>query len=191
MSVPEKTAACTRRVCLKRVLSLSLAGGYLGLARGTAAPETAAKLWAPWDESEEKAIAGSRMGDLIMSWREAGYSCAESVLGAALNHLDLSEEWVWVAGGFGGGLGKRQLCGLLTGGVMALGLSAGKSNRDRKAFRREIGRQRDAFWAWWTRRAPLNCLDLRPLYDSEGFSRMARRVALRLETQFNTMKRGG
>ncbi|MGI6168098.1 MAG: C-GCAxxG-C-C family protein [Christensenellales bacterium] len=55
---------------------------------------------------------------------EGGYNCAQSVLGALTDDtgqsLSLS---LAVSGGFGGGMRASEICGAVTGAVMALGLA--------------------------------------------------------------------
>ncbi len=59
---------------------------------------------------------------------DAGYNCAESVLLTFVEDRGLTG-WVRLATGFGGGLGRAgDLCGALTGGVMALGLRFGRTD---------------------------------------------------------------
>ena len=62
--------------------------------------------------------------DMDNFWHK-GYSCAESGLMVALRFMKKPEDLVWVAGGFGGGMGHQDLCGFLTAGIMAIGLHAG------------------------------------------------------------------
>ena len=61
-----------------------------------------------------------------------GLNCAESTFKACIDSGLFGEcppETVALSSGFGGGLGgKRQLCGAVTGGAMALGLVKGRKN---------------------------------------------------------------
>ena len=52
-----------------------------------------------------------------------GFNCAQSVLAAFADLTDLPEEQLMsLSGGFGGGTGTGELCGAVSGAVMALGL---------------------------------------------------------------------
>ena len=52
-----------------------------------------------------------------------GFNCSQAVLSVFAEDLALSEETaVSIASGFGGGARNGQLCGAVTGAVMALGL---------------------------------------------------------------------
>lgn len=78
-----------------------------------------------------------------------GYNCAQSVLLALSDHTGLEDSAAAsVAAGFGGGAGCRELCGAISGAVMAAGLKHSAENRpqiqaaDRElvaAFRERFG----------------------------------------------------
>lgn len=60
-----------------------------------------------------------------------GYNCAEAILRAFRDELklDLSDEALKIATGFGGGLGQAGcMCGALTGSVMVLNLLTGRNS---------------------------------------------------------------
>jgi len=62
-----------------------------------------------------------------------GYNCAESVVRAFrdLLNLNISDEALKMATGFGGGLGQAGcMCGALSGATMVLGILQGRSNKD-------------------------------------------------------------
>lgn len=58
----------------------------------------------------------------------AGFNCAQVVLASFsdLSPIELSYLYK-ISQGFGGGMGKKSVCGALTGGYMAIGLAYGKS----------------------------------------------------------------
>lgn len=64
----------------------------------------------------------------------SGYNCAQSVLYAFGPDLGLdAERALKVATGFGGGMGGRgEVCGAVTGGILALGLKFGRGEREAK-----------------------------------------------------------
>jgi C_GCAxxG_C_C family probable redox protein len=70
------------------------------------------------DEAVKKAIAYS----------EAGRHCGPSVLQVMLEIYGFEEEpLLWTSYGFAGGIGRCQdVCGALSGGIIALGLDSGK-----------------------------------------------------------------
>lgn len=64
------------------------------------------------------------------SWRlfEQGYNCAQAVFSHAAEDLGLDEEEALkIASGFGGGMMLGEVCGCVTGALMALGLKYGFS----------------------------------------------------------------
>jgi hypothetical protein len=65
------------------------------------------------------------MAQEIAALNGKGHPCSEMILLAALRHFELPENHLDAAAVFGGGVGKRDLCGLLTGGLMAIGIAAG------------------------------------------------------------------
>ena len=83
-----------------------------------------------------------------------GYNCAQAVLMAMSGVTGLDEKTASsIACGFGGGAGCRELCGALSGAIMATGLKYGAENRpqvsaaDREivaAFREKFGAVRCA-----------------------------------------------
>jgi len=91
-----------------------------------------------------------------------GFSCAESMLMVSLRRLALPEDLVWAAAGFGGGLGKKDLCGFLTAGVMGLGHAAGTLEIEKKEAKKLCSKAVAEYWNWWKEAFPLHCADIRP-----------------------------
>lgn len=91
-----------------------------------------------------------------------GYSCAEAMLLVSLRRLELPEELVWAAAGFGGGLGQKDLCGFLTGGVMGLGHAAGRLKLERKEAKKRCSEAAAEYWNWWKGSFPVHCAEIRP-----------------------------
>lgn len=63
--------------------------------------------------------------ELAYRYHQEGYNCAQSVVGAFEDKLDLPKEQAMaVCGGFGGGIGgsHAELCGAVSGGVLVLSL---------------------------------------------------------------------
>ena len=59
-----------------------------------------------------------------------GYNCAQAVLMAMGGATGLDEKTAAsIACGFGGGAGCRELCGALSGAIMAVGMKVGAENR--------------------------------------------------------------
>ena len=62
------------------------------------------------------------------------YSCAQSVLRAVLEHYDMMFEYsTLVSAGFGGGIAHQgEICGAVSGAIMALGILEGQNTSDHK-----------------------------------------------------------
>ncbi len=76
----------------------------------------------------------------------SGYNCAQSILYAFGPELGLvAETALRIATGFGGGMGGRgEVCGAVTGGILALGLKYGRGNQqDRSVAQAAYGRTQD------------------------------------------------
>ncbi len=82
-------------------------------------------------------------------------------MAVALRYLKKSEDLIWVAGAFGGGLGNKDLCGFLTGGEMAIGIYSGEQKLERRAAKEICSAKSREFWQWWVSQAPLHCAEVR------------------------------
>lgn len=139
----------------------------------------AIRLYDPLTPEELEAAQSSDLVKQILEVR--GGSCAETALLAVLRHLDLPEERLHSAMCFGGGILHQDLCGLLTGGIMALGNAAGAHHGERRVMKRRANQMTRSYWQWWKRHAALHCRKLKPNYDRAGYVCMKQRVALQLE----------
>lgn len=139
-------------------------------------------LWVNFTEEEEKSIAESEMAKRAVLYAKRKYSCAESIYLCALDYLGKPLEYGSAAMGFGGGMGKDNLCGLLTGGFMAIGVASHMTHQKRDVAYKYNRKRCTEFWNWFEERAPIQCADLAKLYDDEQFDIVAMRVAAHLET---------
>jgi hypothetical protein len=138
--------------------------------------------WAEFTSEEQRAIDSSVMAQDIKNYAGHGYGCAECSLMVGLRFLGEPEERLGAAGVFSGGFGKGDLCGFLTGSMMAIGIAARKLHEDRAAMREFSNPLRDEYWEWWQSRGPLHCRDLREMYDgSDEFLRFGQRAVAKLE----------
>jgi C_GCAxxG_C_C family probable redox protein len=99
----------------------------------------------------------------------SGYNCSQSVLWAFAQRLNLApESALKMACGFGAGMGRRQeVCGAVTGGIMALGLKYGRgeaqgpaATEETYAKSQELMRRFEATHATCNCRTLLNGCDL-------------------------------
>jgi hypothetical protein len=110
---------------------------------------------------EKRWIDDSTLAKDIRNYFGQGFSCAESLLLVSLRYLGKPEDWVWTAAGFGGGLYNRDLCGFLTGGIMALGCASGTLKMPRKKAKEYCGGLVKQYWDWWGLQAPYHCSEIR------------------------------
>jgi len=136
----------------------------------------------PFSEEEAAQVAASPMAAEIAGLNGQGYPCSEMILLAALRRFDLPENHLDAAAVFGGGIGKRSLCGLLTGGLMAIGFAVGTRYQDRSQVHQVGRRASNDLWDWWLTRGDLNCMGPGTEHEnSEEFVRMCQRVAVKAE----------
>jgi len=146
----------------------------------------------PFTEEEAAVVAASPMAGIIAGLNGQGYPCSEMMLLAALRRFDLPEEHLDSAAVFGGGVGKRDLCGFLTGGLMAIGIAAGDRYPNRSQVHTVGRRAANAYWDWWLTRGDLHCMGPLTTHDTpEEFVRMAQRSAVKLEEVMGVLLKGG
>ena len=146
----------------------------------------------PFTEAEAAAVAASPMAGIVAGLNGQGYPCSEMMLLAALRQFGLPEDRLDAAAVFGGGVGKRDLCGFLTGGLMAIGIAAGVKYTDRQALHSVGRRASNAYWDWWLTRGDLHCMGPLTTHETpEEFVRMAQRAAVKLEEVIGVLRDGG
>ncbi len=138
--------------------------------------------WSEFTPEEQRLIGGSIMAQDVENFIGRGLGCAEICLAVSCKFMSESDEWLDAAAVFSGGFGKGDLCGFLTGGLMAVGIAAGRLHQDRAAIKQYARPLKDEYWNWWTSRGSLRCSELRTHYEgSEQFLRMAQRATTKLE----------
>jgi len=141
---------------------------------------------------EWERIEKSSMAKEMAHYFGREYSCAESLFMVSLRFLKKPEELVWVASGFGGGLYHRDLCGFLTAGIMAIGLSSGMLGLDRKEAKSRGGELVKEYWKWWQSVAPLRCADIRKEGTSSKIcSRLGQLAAARTQELLASRQKEG
>jgi len=78
-------------------------------------------------DDDQNAAVARRARELFLS---SGFNCAESVLLANMERLGVEGDWLpKVASGFGGGIARTgQVCGAITGAILALGWTMGRKD---------------------------------------------------------------
>lgn len=173
----------TRRHLLSTIPCLMIGGCMKNVTRSSSTKKQQTQtLYGEFTQEEQRAILDSVMARDIENYAGKGYSCAESALMVSLRYLGKPEEWVDAAACFGGGLRHKDLCGLLTGGMMALGVSAGMLHQQRDEIKTYAQELSNKYWNWWASRAPLHCAELSLQYSGrEDFLRMCKRVSVKLQ----------
>jgi len=143
-------------------------------------------------DEEAAAVAASPIAGIIVGLNGLGYPCSEMMLLAALRRFELSEDHLDAAAVFGGGIGKRDLCGFLSGGLMAIGITAGDMYSDRSQLHTVGRKASNAYWDWWLTRGDLHCMGPLTTHENpEEFTRMAQRAAVKLEEVLGVLVDGG
>ena len=138
---------------------------------------------------ELKWVEHSPMAKDLPNYFGEGYSCAEALFLVSLKFLKKPEDLVWVAAGFGGGMYHKDLCGFLTAGIMAIGLSSGTLSKEREEAKDSCGRQVKEYWKWWQSVSPLHCADIRTEGASSGVCRRLGQIAAaKIEDLIKTVK---
>lgn len=131
---------------------------------------------------ELKIVERSVMAKDLKNYFHKGYSCAESLLMVSLRFLEKPEDLVWLASGFGGGLYHKDLCGFLTSGIMAIGLSAGMLKKERTEAKEHCKQKVKEYWKWWTSMAPLHCSEIKKQgTSSKVCRRLGQLAAVKIE----------
>jgi hypothetical protein len=151
-----------RRKFIASASFLALGGRLFGVSLiSSQSAQVAQELKKELTTEELKLVERSTMAKDLKNYFIKGYSCAESLLMVSLKLLGKPEELVWIASGFGGGLYHKDLCGFLTSGVMAIGISSGMLKKERLEGKEHCQQKLNQYWEWWTSMAPLHCSEIR------------------------------
>ena len=130
----------------------------------------------------QPAPAGGAMAGWTAQHLTQGYWSADSLLLSALKYMKKPEEIVSAATGFGGGIGRKDLCGYVTGGVMAIGLFCGAAKGADMAGRQKCLRLTKEYLDWWAQSTPLHCGDIKQ--PSCDYKAMGARASEYLQKMF-------
>jgi C_GCAxxG_C_C family probable redox protein len=118
----------------------------------------------------------SRSENAVKKFTE-GYNCAQSVLFSYSDKLGITGDHALKAAcGFGGGMGRKQeVCGAVTGGILALGLMYGRGeNEDKQKLELTYAKVRELINRFNAKYGTVNCrelLDGCDLSTTEGHQR--------------------
>jgi C_GCAxxG_C_C family probable redox protein len=146
-------------------------------------------LWHAFSPEEKEMINNSELAKLFANIDYNKWSCAESTLLATLRYVNKPEEYVQTAAGFGGGLDQGDLCGMITGGIMGLGVVAHKYLKDSKEIKEYVEYASAEYWNWWKSMAPVRCDELKKRYEgAEKYLRMGKRATSKLDELIQVVK---
>jgi len=155
----------------------TIAGGVIGTSLlGVAELPRSSRL-----QQQEKEEKGKLAEEMEVNYNTRGFSCAESIFRAAVTTYGESEELVRLATPFSGGMGQRDLCGFLSGGVLAIGLLFGRTKPDENAKKGKCISLASEYYKWWNSNFPLHCSDIRKFGGKEMCTQNGRRAARYLE----------
>jgi len=158
----QKNALFTRRTFMASVPTLLIGGRLWSFdSYVLQTPQKIPELYEELVPEELKWIEKSVMAKDLKNYFGKSYSCAESLWIVSLRFLKKPEDLVWIASGFGGGMYHKDLCGFLTGGIMAIGLKAGMLEKERKEAKEDVKQAVKQYWKWWISLAPLHCSEIR------------------------------
>ena len=142
-------------------------------------------LWDELNPEEIKLIEQSQRAQNIV--KIEGMSCAQKVLLSTIRSFDKPDELVNFAASFGGGIKREDLCGMLTGGFMSIGLASDILFEDKEKRTLFVNEATAEYWNWWEELAPIHCSKLKPRYspDREKYNLMLQRVALKMDELFS------
>lgn len=93
---------------------------------------------------------------------ETGFNCAQSVLGACGEYTGLDENTALaVSAGFGGGVRSGEICGAISGAVMAIGMAQQKDPADVETKAKTAAQTKELIKAFREKYGCVRCLELK------------------------------
>ncbi|MDR0446634.1 MAG: C-GCAxxG-C-C family protein [Oscillospiraceae bacterium] len=90
----------------------------------------------------------SEKSERAIMYSENSFNCAQAVFAAFAEDYDIDEKTALrVAGGFGGGLRRGEICGAASGGAMVIGAAKGHTTPGDLGAKRDCGARVSAFMA--------------------------------------------
>lgn len=132
-------------------------------------------------QEKEEEEAGKLADEMEVNFSLRGFSCSESIFRAVITQYGESEKLVRLATPFSGGIGQGDLCGFLTGGVLALGMLFGRTTGEEHARRGKCITMASEYYNWWKGNFPLHCSDIRKFGGKELCTSVGRKASSYLE----------
>lgn len=131
------------------------------------------------EKKEEE--AGKLADEADVNFNKRGFTCAESVFRAVITQYGESEKLVRLATPFSGGIGQGDLCGFLSGGVLALGMLFGRTTGEDHSRKEKCITMASEYYNWWKGNFPLHCSDIRKFGGKELCTKVGRKASSYLE----------
>jgi len=109
-------------------------------------------------------IKQQQLSEQAVSGFSKGYNCAESLVAALKEYFNRDDLPLEVATPFGAGLGgRRDLCGILTGGTLFIGLLAGRQDPADSERKKQAYKLAGAYYRWFKQSfGAVMCRDIVP-----------------------------
>ena len=92
---------------------------------------------------------------------ESGYNCAETFVVAFAGELGADEDIMRFVTPFGAGIGgRRDLCGMITGGALVIGLVYGRTDPADLERKTEVYRRSAKYYRWFKTERQLKCSEI-------------------------------
>ena len=93
---------------------------------------------------------------------KSGFNCAQSVLGACGEYTGLDENTALaVSAGFGGGVRSGEICGAISGAVMAIGMAQQKDPADAESKAKTAAQTKELVKAFREKYGCVRCFELK------------------------------
>ena len=93
---------------------------------------------------------------------KSGFNCAQSVLGACGEYTGLDENTALaVSAGFGGGVRSGEICGAISGAVMAIGMAQQKDPADPETKAKTAAQTKELVKAFREKYGCVRCFELK------------------------------
>ena len=93
---------------------------------------------------------------------KSGFNCAQSVLGASSEYIGLDENTALaVSAGFGGGVRSGEICGAISGAVMAIGMAQQKDPADPETKAKTAAQTKELVKAFREKFGCVRCFELK------------------------------
>lgn len=103
----------------------------------------------------------NKLKEEILSGFSRGFNCAESIVVPFATALGFDGDMMKLATPFGAGIGgRRDLCGILTGGTMIIGLTHGRSDPDDVEQKTIAYKMAARYYRWFKKQGKVRCAEI-------------------------------